>query len=410
MNVLFIHPQISRSRLAFRYSLALVRDRIIAPPLNLLTVAAGLPTDWGKRLVDLNISELMDDDLRWASCAVVQANELQRVSARKAVRRCREAGLRVLGYGNAFHRRHIRLQLIDHLGTSVLDCDLAADCAGLTGSTRTGAPRPIDLHPDPAWNLVNLSEYEMVTIPVADSEAAMPISSGEKPSDVSGPALKWVFRQLDRLHSLGWRGRISLRRESSDAVPRRAWPTKCLDALARWRETREGVTFGAEVTVDDVADAQQLQRLTRAGIRDVFLRFDPQSVSGGSFGAREEGESRLMDVFKRAQRHGLQIRGGFLTRRTTGASDAMKRAVARIRCLRMDRALTILLHAPLGIRHLGPAIGSLFETGLSARTVLRILRRALGTALRRPRSLPLAFTLSVYAELYENTRRIGALA
>ena len=47
------------------------------PPLGLLTVAALLPKDWDKRLVDLNVEDLSDADLLWADYVFIGAMNVQ---------------------------------------------------------------------------------------------------------------------------------------------------------------------------------------------------------------------------------------------------------------------------------------------------------------------------------------------
>ena len=66
MTVLVIYPQFSDTFWSFKYALRFIRKRAFSPPLGLLTVAAMLPQEWGKRLVDVNIAALTNKDLAWA--------------------------------------------------------------------------------------------------------------------------------------------------------------------------------------------------------------------------------------------------------------------------------------------------------------------------------------------------------
>lgn len=412
MKVLFIHPRVARSPLAFRHALAIVRQRIVVPPLRLLLAAAHLPPTWSKRLVDLNVDGLTDDDLRWADCAVVRAGEWQRVSAWKAIRRCRRAGVRTVACGGLFRCRHARWGLVDDRGADLLDGSLPARCAG-SPPIENPAPRSTADRVDPLWELVDLSRYRTVVVPISEGET----SEGDDLRADAPPALGaevtsggWWVRQLDRLHALGWRGPICLRHEPT-APPNRPWSAKVLGLLARWRSGREGVRFAAELTLDDFASEDRVRRLARAGIRDGFLRVDVADAPSGPPETSLAG--RLNEAIKRAQRCGLQVRGGFLTRCATGASGALRSAVARVGSKRIEQALVCFLHAPLGARHVWPALGSLFQTGISPRRAARILRRAfgaLGAVARRPRALPLALTLAVYAEHYEGVRAIDVPA
>jgi hypothetical protein len=66
MNVLLIYPSNPDSFWSFKHVLKLASKKSAFPPLGLLTVAAMLPRDWNLRSIDLNVSALADDELRWA--------------------------------------------------------------------------------------------------------------------------------------------------------------------------------------------------------------------------------------------------------------------------------------------------------------------------------------------------------
>jgi hypothetical protein len=72
------------------------------PPLGLITVAAMLPAEWPKRLVDVNVRNLRDDDLDWADCVFISAMTVQRGAAHRLVARCKAAGLRIVAGGPLF--------------------------------------------------------------------------------------------------------------------------------------------------------------------------------------------------------------------------------------------------------------------------------------------------------------------
>ena len=56
MNVLLLYPEFPDTFWSFKHALEVhPQARARSPPLGLLTVAAMLPADWGKRLVDLNV-------------------------------------------------------------------------------------------------------------------------------------------------------------------------------------------------------------------------------------------------------------------------------------------------------------------------------------------------------------------
>ena len=63
MKVLLIYPEFPDTFWSFKHALKFIRKQASLPPLGLLTVAAMLPAHWEKRLIDLNVRKLTDQDL-----------------------------------------------------------------------------------------------------------------------------------------------------------------------------------------------------------------------------------------------------------------------------------------------------------------------------------------------------------
>ena len=98
MKVLLVYPPTPDTFWSFKHVLRFVSKRAAFPPLGLLTVAGMLPADWQLKLVDLNVTRLTDDDLRWADYVMLSAMIVHKASVPDIVDRCR----RVLQTG---HRR-----------------------------------------------------------------------------------------------------------------------------------------------------------------------------------------------------------------------------------------------------------------------------------------------------------------
>src|SRR5512137_764380 len=106
MKVLLVCPEYPDTFWSFTYALRFVSKAVGQPPLGLLTVASLLPADWEKRLVDLNLDPLTPEDLRWADYVFVGGMAVQAESARKVIRRCNEAGVKVVAGGPLFTALH----------------------------------------------------------------------------------------------------------------------------------------------------------------------------------------------------------------------------------------------------------------------------------------------------------------
>ena len=85
MKALLIYPEFPDTFWSFRYALKFINRKASSPPLGLLTIAAMLPEAWEKRLVDMNVESLDDDDLRWADLVFVSAMSVQKESVKEVI-------------------------------------------------------------------------------------------------------------------------------------------------------------------------------------------------------------------------------------------------------------------------------------------------------------------------------------
>ena len=115
MKALLIYPEFPDTFWSFRYALKFIHRKASSPPLGLLTIAAMLPEAWEKRLVDMNVESLDDDDLRWADLVFVSAMSVQKESVKEVIARCRAAGVRIVAGGPLFTTEYETFGDVDHL-------------------------------------------------------------------------------------------------------------------------------------------------------------------------------------------------------------------------------------------------------------------------------------------------------
>jgi len=114
MKILMVYPEFPDTFWSFKHALRFIRKKAFAPPLGLLTVAAMLPAEWEKRLVDLNVTRLSQQDLAWADYVFISAMIVQRDAARAVIARCRQAGVPVVAGGPLFTIEHESFLDVDH--------------------------------------------------------------------------------------------------------------------------------------------------------------------------------------------------------------------------------------------------------------------------------------------------------
>ena len=159
MNVLCIYPKFPDTFWSFSHALRFIGKKAAFPPLGLLTVAALLPQQFKKRLVDVNVDSLDDHDLAWADMVFIGAMAVQRQSAAHIIDRCKGKGLKIVAGGPLFTAEPNAFPQVDHLVLDEAELTLPAFMADLI----KGCPKKIYRakgYPDilktpiPMWGLI----------------------------------------------------------------------------------------------------------------------------------------------------------------------------------------------------------------------------------------------------------------
>ncbi|MBN1313955.1 MAG: cobalamin-dependent protein, partial [Anaerolineales bacterium] len=114
MKILLVYPEFPDTFWSFKHALRFIHKKASSPPLGLLTVAAMLPVEWEKRLVDLNVTNLSPKDLDWADLVFISAMVVQRDAARALIAQCKNAGVKVVAGGPLFTMEHDQFPEVDH--------------------------------------------------------------------------------------------------------------------------------------------------------------------------------------------------------------------------------------------------------------------------------------------------------
>src|SRR4030042_2406608 len=102
MRVLLVYPQYPDTFWSFKHALKFVSKKAAFPPLGLLTVAAMLPREWDKKLIDMNVTNLNDREIEWADYVFISAMAVQKDSAENVIRKCKNLRTRLAAGGPLF--------------------------------------------------------------------------------------------------------------------------------------------------------------------------------------------------------------------------------------------------------------------------------------------------------------------
>lgn len=321
MKILLVYPRYPDTFWSFRHALKFIDRKASFPPLGLLTVAAMLPVEWDKRLVDMNVRPLTDEELAWADYVFISAMTIQRKSAQDVIARCRRLGVKSVAGGPLFTAYHDAFPEVDHLVLGEAELTLPPFLADLaSGEARHlyTDKRWAELKetPIPLWNLLEVKNYAAMNIqygrgcPYDCEFCDITALFGRRPR--SKP-LTQLIAELDSLYRRGWRGAIFFV-DDNFIGDRGKLKMEVLPAMIDWMEQRgRPFYFYTEATIDLADDPCLMELMVRAGFEEVFIGIETPHEEGLAESGKTPNRNRdMVASVKRIQQAGLQVHGGFI--------------------------------------------------------------------------------------------------
>jgi radical SAM superfamily enzyme YgiQ (UPF0313 family) len=358
MKILLVYPEFPDTFWSFKHALRFVRKKAGAPPLGLLTVAAMLPPEWEKRLVDLNATSLTSKDLAWADYVFISAMIVQRDSARALIARCKKAGVKVVAGGPLFTMEHKQFSEVDHFVLNEAELTLPLFLADLfSGQAQhlytTTEYADIHLTPAPLWQLADLKHYDTVSIqfsrgcPFSCDFCNVTALLGHRPRTKTAAQ---IIAELDSLYALGWRKSIFFV-DDNFIGNKKQIKSEVLPTLIEWRKGKIGMPFSTEASINLVDDPELIKLMTQAGFDTVFVGIETPNEDSLTECSKNQNKGRdLVESVKQLQRAGLQVQGGFIVGFDNDPPSIFQRQVDFIQKSGIVTAMVGLLQAPLGTR------------------------------------------------------------
>jgi radical SAM superfamily enzyme YgiQ (UPF0313 family) len=358
MNILLIYPEFPDTFWSFKYALPFVRKRAAFPPLGLLTVAALLPDEFQKRLVDVNVESLEDADFSWADLAFVGGMAVQRESAKRIIAQCRARGLKVVGGGPLFTAEPEEFGDVDHLVLDEAELTLPVFLKDL----KNGHPKRIyrasgfcDLQhtPIPSWDLIRMKKYASMNVqfsrgcPFNCEFCNVTVLFGHRPR-LKTP--RQVIAELDRIYDAGWRSSIFFV-DDNFIGNRRYLKKELLPALIEWRKDKKGCVFFTEASINLADDPDIINMMVKAGFDSVFIGIESPDDACLTECKKNQNKNRdLLQSVKFIQKAGLQVMGGFIVGFDSDNQSIFQRQIDFIQKSGIVTAMVGMLQAPPGTR------------------------------------------------------------
>lgn len=321
MKILLVYPYYPTTFWSFRNAMKFIDRKASFPPLGLMTVAAMLPESWDKRLVDMNVRSLEDDDLLWADYVFISAMTIQRPSVREVLERCRRLEVKTVAGGPLFTSCHEDFPEVDHLVLGEAEMTLPLFLKDL----RRGMPRRLYVAegwtqlketPAPLWNLVAKKDYAAMNIqygrgcPFDCEFCDITALFGRKPR--SKP-LDRILAELQTLYVWGWKGAVFFV-DDNFIGDKPKLKREVLPALIDWMKARKyPFYFYTEASIDLADDPELMELMVRAGFEEVFIGIETPHAEGLAESGKVQNKNRdMIAAVKQIQQAGLQVHGGFI--------------------------------------------------------------------------------------------------
>ncbi len=357
MNILLVYPEMPFAFWSMSKLLKISGKRASYPPVGLLTVAAMLPQAWNKRLVDLNLSPLTDEDIRWADFVFVGAMNVQATSARALIRRCKEAGVKVVAGGPLFTHEYESFPGVDHFVLNEAEVTLPRFLADL----EQGCPKPIyttpnmaDMHqsPAPLWELADMRQYGFALVqysrgcPYMCDFCDVTALFGRK------PRTKTPRQIIAELEALGDLDDYDLVVFADDNLigNKKLLKTELLPALIEWRQRKRcGVGFATQCTINLADDPQLMQMMLDAGFRHIFVGVEtPDEDSLLACKKNQNARRDMLDSIRTLHQAGFMLTAGFIVGFDTDTPSIFQRQIDFIQDSGIVIAGVSVLKAPPG--------------------------------------------------------------
>ncbi len=361
MKILLVYPQFPDTFWSFKHTLRFISKKSIFAPLGLLTVAAMLPSDWGKRLVDINVTSLTDEDIKWADYVFISAVYAQKKSTREVVDRCKKFGVKTVAGGPLFTGAYKELGFddVDHLVLNEAEVTLPPFLSDLhNGYARhvyTSTERPdITKTPVPLWSLIDKKNYGSMGVQYSrgcpfDCEFCdIIVLNGRNPRTKTK---EQIVAELDALHEVGWRDAVFFV-DDNFIGNKRKLKAEILPAIIAWTKgNKRPFPFFTEVSLNLVDDEELMRLMIEAGFDTVFVGIEsPDEGSLNECNKLPNKNRDLLASVKKIQHNGFQVWGGFIVGFDSDPISIFKSQISFIQKSGIVTAMVGLLNAPPGTR------------------------------------------------------------
>ncbi len=359
MRVLLVYPQYPDTFWSFKHALKFVSKKAAFPPLGLLTIAAMLPREWDKKLVDLNVRNLRDRDIEWADYVFIGAMAVQKDSVKDVIKRCQKLGTKIVAGGPLFTTGHEEFDEIDHFVLNEAEITLPLFLEDLrNGQAKhiytTDRWADIKETPLPRWELINAKKYSSMAIQYSrgcpfDCEFCdIVVLNGHTPRTKGAEQL---LKELDEFYKRGWKSSVFIV-DDNFIGNKKKLKVEILPAVIEWmKKRRKPFSLFTEASINLADDEELVRLMVKANFNMVFIGIETTHEDSLAECSKMQNRNRdMVASVKKLQNHGLQVQGGFILGFDNDPASIFENMISFIQKSGIVTAMVGLLNAPRGTK------------------------------------------------------------
>ncbi len=359
MKILLVYPETPSTFWSFSNALKFVSKKAAEPPLGLITIAALLPQEWDKKLIDMNVARLENKHIEWADYVFLSGMSIHINSFRDVVRRCNKLSTKVVAGGPLCTTQYKDFLGIDHFILNEAEITLPLFLKDL----EEGKPKflyssdefpDVSTSPVPMWELLEMKKYASMSMQYSrgcpyDCEfCSITMLNGRRPRTKSK---KQFLNELNVIYQQGWRGAISV--VDDNFIGNKVKLKKeILPALISWLEEKKyPFQFITEVTFNLADDEELSDLMVKAGFHDIFIGIEtPNEESLVECGKSPNLKRDYVQSVHKLQRKGFVVSGGFIVGFDSDPPQIFDQQINFIQKSGITSAMVGILNAPYGTK------------------------------------------------------------
>jgi len=355
MNALLIYPEIPATFWSFKYALKFISKKSSHPPLGLATIAAMLPGEWNKKLIDQNIKSLKNSDLEWADMIFVSAMSIQEKMVKKLILRCKDFNKPIVAGGPLFSEDPEKFPEVDYLVLDEAEITLSEFLADMA----SGRPKRIYTtrhYPDiktssiPSYELLDINKYAVMSLQLSRGcpyNCEFCQITGLFGRKVRLKSSTQILAELTKLYECKWRGDVFF--VDDNFIGNRSFLKRdLLPAITEWMKTRKyPFRFITEASINLADDESLMTSMAEAGFKTIFVGIEtPNEDSLVECNKHQNNNRDLLQSVRKIQEYGMFVMGGFIVGFDHDTPSIFNRQIEFIQKSGIVSAMVGLLNAP----------------------------------------------------------------